>query len=389
LPGSALPDGAGLALVAPQAWAAPARGWGCALNNTPQSRKLLAHAHFGAAAGGTFDDVGYDGSGDARFDRLLGLLLADLSLRDGVRPGFGFYDHGGSPNAYALSETKLPGTSGTVLFGRAMLKKALVDTANGDMFVMGICAHEFGHIVQYSSGVRTRLTANQQTGKLLELHADFLAGHYIGLRNEKYSPSELVALGRSWQGIGRYRLYRSHPSRHARGTGSAPWNRASGLRATGRNSPCRRSAKWGRVILVSDRIDFVTPRLPPVWSALLAVLLLAAAPGAAQAQEHMCADGQRSYFGVCPDGKAVPYTPPPSAPAPREMTADEAEAPRACRPTRPPIMPRPCRCFSAPPIRATPRRYSGLASCTAMVRAWPRIWLKRSGSISSPAPWGK
>jgi predicted metalloprotease len=101
-----------------------------------------------------------------------------------------------------LSETKLPGTSGTVLFGRAMLKKALADTANGDMFVMGICAHEFGHIVQYSSGVRTRLTANQQTGKLLELHADFLAGHYIGLRNEKYSPSELVALGRSWQGIG-------------------------------------------------------------------------------------------------------------------------------------------------------------------------------------------
>jgi hypothetical protein len=84
--------GAGLALVAPKALAAKARDWGCALNNTPQSRKLLAHAHFGVAAGGTFDGVGYDSSGDPRFDRLLGLLLADLSLCDGVRPGFGFYD---------------------------------------------------------------------------------------------------------------------------------------------------------------------------------------------------------------------------------------------------------------------------------------------------------
>ena len=65
-----------------------------------------------------------------------------------------------------------------------------------------LCAHEFAHIVQFFSGFYERLTKGQQTKKLVELHADFLSGYYIGLRKMNYTSAELVSLGRSWESIG-------------------------------------------------------------------------------------------------------------------------------------------------------------------------------------------
>jgi hypothetical protein len=69
------------------------------------------------------------------------------------------------------------------------------------MFV-SICTHEFGHIVQYFSAYYTRLTSGYTTQKLVELHADFLSGYYIGVRDGDYASSELVNLGRSWETLG-------------------------------------------------------------------------------------------------------------------------------------------------------------------------------------------
>jgi len=142
-----------------------------------------------------------ESSGDTRLDRSLGIVLADLAGKFKVRPGFGYFDDRGSPNALALPDSRLSASEGTVLFGREMLSTYLKN-ASGDMFIMGICAHEFAHIVQFFSGFYERLTKGQQTKKLVELHADFLSGYYIGLRKMNYTSAELVSLGRSWESIG-------------------------------------------------------------------------------------------------------------------------------------------------------------------------------------------
>ena len=142
-----------------------------------------------------------ESSGDTRLDHSLGIILAELAGKFKVRPGFGYFDDRGSPNALALPDSRLPSSEGTVLFGREMLSTQL-KIPNGDMFIMGICAHEFAHIVQFFSGFYERLSKGQQTKKLVELHADFLSGYYMGSRKINYSPAELVSLGRSWESIG-------------------------------------------------------------------------------------------------------------------------------------------------------------------------------------------
>jgi len=158
---------------------------------------LISQSRLGGSAAGT----PAVGSGDPGFDRALGVLLADLAGKFKVRPGFGYYDDRGSPNALAMPDSRLPDSEGTVLFGRELLSKYL-RAANGDMFIMGICAHEFAHVVQFFSGYRESLSRGQQTAKQQELHADFLSGYYIGLRGMSYTARELIALGRSWEALG-------------------------------------------------------------------------------------------------------------------------------------------------------------------------------------------
>ncbi|CAK0757348.1 conserved hypothetical protein [Gammaproteobacteria bacterium] len=143
-----------------------------------------------------------ESSGDARLDRALGTLLADMASKFEVRPGFAFYDDADGRNALAMEKSYLPNTQGTVLFGRGLLTQELNRGQNGDMPVMGICAHEFGHIVQYRRGVYERLMAGRETAKRVELHADFLAGYYIGRRGLDYGENQLVALGRAWEELG-------------------------------------------------------------------------------------------------------------------------------------------------------------------------------------------
>src|SRR5262245_57486052 len=84
-------------------------------------------------------------------------------------------------------------SDGTVLFGRQLLRRKLSQPANPDAFVAAICAHEFGHIVQYKHGLMTRIRADQETVKRAERHADFLAGFFAGktkLQKPDY-PSEV------------------------------------------------------------------------------------------------------------------------------------------------------------------------------------------------------
>ena len=189
----------------PAAWAVDSNGTpnqalrgGCLLMDQAEGEQLLTKASLSDAAEGEI----IQSSGDRRFDRALGTMLADLAGRFQVRPGFGFYEDA-QPNALALTKSRFSHSQGSVLLGRQMLKMGMRGDF-GDWFVMGICAHEFAHIVQYFSDYHQRLSEGQLNSKRVELHADFLSGYYMGLRaaDLQFSAAELRALGQTWETLG-------------------------------------------------------------------------------------------------------------------------------------------------------------------------------------------
>ncbi len=144
-------------------------------------------------------------SGDQRLDTAFGHMLADLAGKFDERPGFGFFDDTGAPNAYATNQTYMPNTRGTVLMGQTFMNSFLRQSQFGDILVMAVCAHEFGHIKQYfheNGRGYDRLMGMHSTVKYVELHADFLAGFYVGMRANGYSEEQLVTLGRGWEASG-------------------------------------------------------------------------------------------------------------------------------------------------------------------------------------------
>ena len=151
-------------------------------------------------------------SGNPEFDKALGRQLVRLSRTFGVSPGFAFVDDAPHPNAAASRETRLPGTRGTVLFGM-MLLKALMDGGQGaDVAVLGICAHEFGHIHQFETGYDRELSGGSSTVKLIELYADFLAGYFVGQLKLDRPTITLKFFGRKLYGMGTYNS--RHPDFH-------------------------------------------------------------------------------------------------------------------------------------------------------------------------------
>ena len=131
-------------------------------------------------------------SGNAVFDRSLARSLARMTALFGVLPGFAYFNEGAGEgsNAYATSAVRLGRDDGTVLFGTRMLRGLLARPKAPDAAVLAVCAHEYGHILQYRRGVSHRLNAGQSTVKRQELHADYLAGYFAGVRkmeNEDFS----------------------------------------------------------------------------------------------------------------------------------------------------------------------------------------------------------
>jgi hypothetical protein len=141
-------------------------------------------------------------SGDDVLDRALGRTLVDLSQEFDVYPGFSFYDDYDAPNAWATPYTLLNNGQGTVLFGINLLHTQLDAHADGDIAVLGICAHEFGHIIQFFSPYYWGLREAHATAKLVELHADFLAGYFVARRRERFPDMRLQGLGAAWEAMG-------------------------------------------------------------------------------------------------------------------------------------------------------------------------------------------
>ena len=119
-------------------------------------------------------------SGDREFDYALAQTLSRLADTFRVLPGFAYYDDFGQPNAHASRVVRMANADGTVLFGQRFLKKLLAWPEHPDVAVTAVCAHEFGHILQFKLNLRPIILAGQRTMKRLELHADYLAGYYAG-----------------------------------------------------------------------------------------------------------------------------------------------------------------------------------------------------------------
>ncbi len=137
---------------------------------------------------------------DRNLNHAIGVTLTRLSKLFEVHPEFGFYDDEDSPNAFATETSVTPNTNGTVAFGYNLLQRQITEHPDG-VSIMGILAHEFGHVVQYQRSLRDELMEGKHTVRLVELHADFLAGFYAGHRRLEYD-MDTNGLGDAFLAIG-------------------------------------------------------------------------------------------------------------------------------------------------------------------------------------------
>ncbi|MGD9918500.1 MAG: hypothetical protein AB7U46_10795 [Paenirhodobacter sp.] len=158
---------------------------------------LCARAQQGAAAQGRAEDIvlcasgggaemdelnRVSGTGTAALDRALSEELNSQSRFFNLRPAFYIYT-GGLANAFATLRTfpETPQTDGSILYQKALLLQHLSQGALGGSVVAGVIAHEFSHIAQYHhAALFQRLRDRHRSVKFVELHADYMAGFYMG-----------------------------------------------------------------------------------------------------------------------------------------------------------------------------------------------------------------
>jgi hypothetical protein len=131
-------------------------------------------------------------SGDGELDRAIRLTVDRLGRMFDVSAAFTYYDDAKAPNALATTARLMSATHGTVLFGRTYLGRLLQRPAHPDAAVAATLAHEWGHILQFKHRLRDRLLAGQPTVKRNELHADFMAGYYAGVRKRERADFQAI-----------------------------------------------------------------------------------------------------------------------------------------------------------------------------------------------------
>lgn len=126
-------------------------------------------------------------TGNLFFDQRFLAEYQALVSTMGHPPSFAFLDDAHAANAIALNVDVVSGTSpfGAILFGVRLLAEQLrkphpvpLDNA---WTIAAIMAHEWTHIVQFATGLRSPRTRNT------ELMADFMAGWYLGAKQRYYS----------------------------------------------------------------------------------------------------------------------------------------------------------------------------------------------------------
>lgn len=124
------------------------------------------------------------GTGNQEFDQAFARTMARMGEVMQVRPAYGYYDDFEGPNAVATSVRRIQNTDGTVLFGRRLFLQLIGLPEHPDVGVAAVCAHEYAHILQFRLGLTNQLEAGQKSVKRTELHADFLAGYFAGIRRQ-------------------------------------------------------------------------------------------------------------------------------------------------------------------------------------------------------------
>lgn len=180
-------------------------------------------------------------TGNRDLDRSLGRALIKLTALFSQRPGVGFIDDYGEPNALATSETLIGGTWGTVLFGKELFGDLMNRDSQG-WGVLAVMAHEVGHIAQFRSGVVPRLQARQTTVKRVELHADLLSGYFLGVRKRQQPSIRVWPAGEALYSIGDYKF--NHPGHHGTPTERVRAAEA-GFRMGGSGHGFNHAFSWG------------------------------------------------------------------------------------------------------------------------------------------------
>ncbi|MBK7599427.1 MAG: hypothetical protein IPJ07_13255 [Acidobacteria bacterium] len=122
----------------------------------------------------------FTSSGNTRLDQAFNQEYAWLTGVFGVRPSLFMYEDSDGPNAKAMPVSYKPGQfQGTVIFGINLLRSEF-ERNPVNFTIPAILAHEFGHIIQFTGRI-------QLTGKLIELHADYIAGWYMKHRDTAWS----------------------------------------------------------------------------------------------------------------------------------------------------------------------------------------------------------
>lgn len=109
---------------------------------------------------------------DSGFGRSRGYMVHAF----GVRPAFAFLDDSQSPNAFATTDNLIGWErgEGSVIFGvRLTTEEIAADPQTWGSALSLIMAHEWAHIKQFT-------TVGPMGNPLAELHADFLAGWWLG-----------------------------------------------------------------------------------------------------------------------------------------------------------------------------------------------------------------
>lgn len=151
-------------------------------------------------------------SGDKDFDLALAHILARMSGTLEVLPGFAYYDDYDGLNAYATPKVRLNNADGTVLFGQRLLERLMSSRENPEVAVAAVCAHEFGHILQFKHGLDRIIGAGQPTVKRVELQADFLAGYFAGIRKLERPTFPAAVFAMTQYNFGDNMV--NHPSHH-------------------------------------------------------------------------------------------------------------------------------------------------------------------------------
>jgi hypothetical protein len=138
-------------------------------------------------------------TGDRDMDYALDSALKRLADTLEVKPAFGFYDDGNSPNAFAYSM----GEGGTVAFGKNYFRKWMGFDPTG-LCVVAVLAHEFGHIMQIKADDFEAIKGGLATTKRVELHADYMSGYYIGRLRKEHPEASFWKAGDQIRQIGDY-----------------------------------------------------------------------------------------------------------------------------------------------------------------------------------------